>query len=227
MARRCFGYGRWDAPFCFIGPEQGMNNDPKEDDFRLQAWWENGRNELDDAVEYHQRLDSLPLRPPKLNKKGKRMDDWFGEKPNVQLTWARLIHFLHGFSPEHRMSHREFQKSFWGRSNGEICLIELGGVASHKQSSGEQTTAYLPMRLERIKSMLSTQRFVLLYGSTPACNKGWQFLTRDAVSLEGETIKRLANTLFVRSAEHPTGNHQSYDKWFRFGEHVSSYQSAL
>ncbi len=227
MARRCFGYGRWDAPFCFIGPEQGMNNDPKEDDFRLQVWWENGRNELDDAVEYHQRLDSLPLRSPKLNKKGKRKDDWFGEKPNVQSTWARLIHFLYGFSPEHKMGHREFQRRFWGRSNGEVCLIELCGLASHKQSDGKLAETHLASRLKRIKSMLGSQRFVLLYGSTQTCDTAWQFMTKDAISLDGDRIKRLGHTLYVRSTEHPTGNHQSYDKWFRFGEQVRRYQRAL
>jgi len=27
MAEQLFGYGRWDAPFWFIGPEAGMGQD--------------------------------------------------------------------------------------------------------------------------------------------------------------------------------------------------------
>jgi hypothetical protein len=31
MAQNCFGYGRWDAPYWFIGPEQGKGNDEPDD----------------------------------------------------------------------------------------------------------------------------------------------------------------------------------------------------
>jgi hypothetical protein len=27
MARECYGYGRWAAPYWFIGPEQGQGHD--------------------------------------------------------------------------------------------------------------------------------------------------------------------------------------------------------
>lgn len=31
MAKRSFGYGRWEAPYWFIGPEQGMGpQNPKK-----------------------------------------------------------------------------------------------------------------------------------------------------------------------------------------------------
>jgi len=30
MAEHFFGYGRWDAPFWFIGPEAGMGKDGKD-----------------------------------------------------------------------------------------------------------------------------------------------------------------------------------------------------
>jgi hypothetical protein len=54
MARRCYGYGRWDAPYWFIGPEQGMapdeNNDLKP---RVKAWLDLGGQEVSDCREFH------------------------------------------------------------------------------------------------------------------------------------------------------------------------------
>ena len=39
MAEDFYGYGRWEAPFCFIGPEAGMGNDGKDN---LAARYQHG-----------------------------------------------------------------------------------------------------------------------------------------------------------------------------------------
>ena len=53
MALRSFGYGRWEAPYWFIGPEQGMG-DPAYDSLlvRVKAWRELGACELCDCREF-------------------------------------------------------------------------------------------------------------------------------------------------------------------------------
>ena len=130
MAKHRFGYGRWDAPFWFIGPEQGMSDDPDEMAFRCKAWWNCGKFlELDDCIDFHRRLENL--RPPKRNKKEKRIDDWHGETPNTQKTWSRLIQFLIGFGAHGVTDHIEYQKHHWGTHAGQTCVAELSGLAAH------------------------------------------------------------------------------------------------
>src|SRR5205823_14350276 len=57
MARDFFGYGRWDAPFWFIGPEQGQKRQESNDlGARCRIWQEMGSPEVLDIYEYHCRL---------------------------------------------------------------------------------------------------------------------------------------------------------------------------
>jgi hypothetical protein len=57
MAHQSFGYGRWAAPYWFIGPEQGRtpseNNDLKP---RVEAWRYLGGGELIDCHAFHDRI---------------------------------------------------------------------------------------------------------------------------------------------------------------------------
>jgi hypothetical protein len=39
MALRSFGYGRWDAPYWFIGPEQGQGRGEENDSEKLRFGW--------------------------------------------------------------------------------------------------------------------------------------------------------------------------------------------
>lgn len=55
MARRCYGYGRWDAPYWFIGPEQGQSQDTHDDLMsRVGAWLNFGGAELCDCQTFHE-----------------------------------------------------------------------------------------------------------------------------------------------------------------------------
>jgi hypothetical protein len=57
MAGRCYGYGRWDAPYWFIGQEQGMARDEKNNlKPRVEAWLYLGGCELSDCREFHERI---------------------------------------------------------------------------------------------------------------------------------------------------------------------------
>jgi hypothetical protein len=125
MARNWYGYGRWDAPFWFIGPEPGM--DPKENNElwpRYLAWMNLGGGELVDAKEHHF---------------GFGFYDWHCEIPPArpQSTWSRLIRLLlscrNGRSPDPDEV-LAYQKQFWGMRNGETCVIELCSLAANKLS---------------------------------------------------------------------------------------------
>jgi hypothetical protein len=103
MARTCYGYGCWNAPFWFLGPEQGMapseNNDLKR---RIEAWRHFGSRELDDCREFHFRI-------------GERR--WHGENAILQPTWKKLLLTLMGFlgRPTDEQSRLNYQRDEWGR----------------------------------------------------------------------------------------------------------------
>jgi hypothetical protein len=53
MARGFYGYGRWDAPYWFIGPEPGMGpNQPASNAPLLNAWLKSGKCDLCDCYEF-------------------------------------------------------------------------------------------------------------------------------------------------------------------------------
>jgi hypothetical protein len=54
MAEHFYGYGRWDAPFWFIGPEAAMDNDGIDSiSARFQSWEKLGGSAIVDCVEHH------------------------------------------------------------------------------------------------------------------------------------------------------------------------------
>lgn len=228
MAQRCFGYGRWDAPYWFIGPEQGMSKDSRELTFRCHAWSERDRPELDDCMAYHDLLNTL--RSPRLSKWGKRDDDWHGEKPNTQRTWARLIQFLIGFGVV--TDHLTYQIKEWGSATGDTCVIELSGLSAHNSREKRERGKYLEQRIARMSQELNgSQEFVLLYGRTPECDTAWETLSLGAQQVgsgpRGETISRRGKTLYLRANFHPTGNGQPYEKWKEFGQEVKRLQAVV
>ena len=116
MARRCYGYGCWDAPYWFIGPEQGQgraeNNDLRR---RVEAWLHFGGGELSDCRDFHDRIGEK---------------SWHCNKPKLQQTWRPLMLLLATFleRPADNESLRTYQRDKWGTLSGETCVIELSGL---------------------------------------------------------------------------------------------------
>jgi hypothetical protein len=54
MARQCYGYGRWSAPYWFIGLEEGQDPIGKDLTLRLQAMRDLGKDGLSDCRTFHQ-----------------------------------------------------------------------------------------------------------------------------------------------------------------------------
>jgi hypothetical protein len=162
MALHCFGYGRWKAPYWFIGPEQGMASD-EDVRRRVEAWRHLGENELDDCREFHERIDEMR---------------WHGENAIIQKTWKQLILLLHVFLGEDADNdcRRDYQRKEWGMLTGKTCVIELSGLPAHSyQDSKKQKRAlFEPGEFERIrtrrievlrKRMLSSRpELVAMYG---------------------------------------------------------------
>jgi hypothetical protein len=112
MARRSYGYGRWDAPYWFIGPEQGKGQaESSGNSQRVNAWQKLGQNELCDCLDFHAQISDM---------------SWHRGRPSLQPTWRPLILLLKTFlnQPSDIESLREYQRDRWGRvKGGETCWL--------------------------------------------------------------------------------------------------------
>jgi len=80
MAEHFFGYGRWDAPFWFIGPEAGMGK--------------NGRDSLVARYESWKQLGFAPIFDCAAHHRGFGFTEWHKPHPPPQPTWRQLIRLL-------------------------------------------------------------------------------------------------------------------------------------
>ncbi len=147
MACGCYGYGRWDAPYWFLGPEQGNSRD-EDIHRRVKAWCELGRTELNDCREFHEHKHIRDTR-------------WHGEKPKLQKTWKQLMLFLMAFhgklldlrNPKDKAILCIYQRDKWGRLDGETCVIELSGLPAHSYTASKKQKLDLfePGQFDRIR----------------------------------------------------------------------------
>lgn len=113
-----FGFGRWEAPYWFIGPEPGGDNNS----LRAKKWITDfGMNELVDCKDFHLAINETK---------------WYQEKPLLQPTWRRLMVLLVAFKsvPLNQDELRSYQCAHWGRRDlkackDETCVIDLTGLS--------------------------------------------------------------------------------------------------
>jgi hypothetical protein len=188
MARRCYGYGRWDAPHWFIGPEPGQaldeNNDLKP---RAAAYRDLGKDGLSDCRDFHDRIDETR---------------WHRERPRLQPTWRRLILLLMTFldQPWDKDSIRNYQRDEWGRLNSETCVIELSGLPANSFTVRRDRELF---RLERIgglrqKMCSHKPRLVVMYGLRQ--KKYWEQIAGGGFG--SDSIQSLESTI-IALTRHP------------------------
>ena len=169
MARSNYGYGRWDAPYWFIGPEQGMGAHENEDlNLRVKAWVDLGRKELNDCREFHRCIHEMR---------------W---QSKHQSTWRPLILAMMTFldRPTDKDSRLDYQRRRWGTLDGETCIIELSGLASPSMKDSKDTSRFLPERIETISRRMRDHRpkFVLMYGREQ--KSSWNAIARSFAGSE-------------------------------------------
>ncbi|MGB9415107.1 MAG: hypothetical protein WCB58_02250, partial [Acidobacteriaceae bacterium] len=146
MARLRFGYGRWDAPYWFIGPEEGMDaaEDPKT---RLNAWRVLGSTELCDCREFHNLIGQSA---------------YFAAKPKPVKVWKAMITVLLNCKGDSAAEQQiaDYQRDRWGRLAGEVCVAELSGLAANNMEEGKQQLRNLftepeikKLRQDRVKTI--------------------------------------------------------------------------
>jgi hypothetical protein len=130
-ARRWFGYGRWAAPYWFVGMEPGGTDEHAS----YESWHGLGGHSLIDCREHHE--DS--------NRRAKRtVTRWHHPVPPVQKTWGPLIQIVLAF--EGRASKRDdiatYQRDHWGRTSGNTAVLEISALHAPNttsRSSGRST----------------------------------------------------------------------------------------
>jgi hypothetical protein len=213
MARQFFGFGRWGAPFWFIGPEPGKG--PTELDgnaARIREWVRLGRPELCDCEEFHLAIGEL---------------HWHRQRPRLQRTWRSLMLFLmaaqgKAFDNE---SPRTYQRRHWGKADGETCVIELSGVASKKLTAPIDGQPFLKERIAIIRERLVLHKpaLVVLYGVSRL--KAFEEITGCFLRRDG--VNRRGDTLFVFTG-HPVAHGRKDTDWATLAQSVrSSFSGAL
>ncbi len=203
MAHCCFGYGHWAAPYWFIGPEQGQALGENNDLARWRdAWLRCGAGELSDCREFHSQV---------------RILKWHQEKPALQSTWRPLMLFLMTFlnRPRDNETLRTYQRSQWGSSDGETCVIELCGLPANNLKVTRDRETFRQDRIAIIQERIRQfePRVVVMYGKSQWDD--WQKIAQQ--HFPPDNVLKCGTTIFVRTP-HPTAHGVRKCYWTDLGE---------
>ncbi|WP_143541668.1 hypothetical protein [Rhodoferax fermentans] len=184
-----YGYGNLQAPYWFIGMEEGCGPSWENDVIpRFKIWESRGRKMIDDAREYH---FDLGIR-----------EFWeapTGRQVKVQRTWRRLLETLLCAKGQEVSEEnvRQLQANAFAMEGSDTCLLELLPLPSSSIKSFDyvrlenQDHAYfasrskyrryvLANRIPKIRELVLTHRprHVVLYGTT--YRKYWGQLVNSA-----------------------------------------------
>jgi hypothetical protein len=196
MARNFFGYGRWSAPYWFIGLEPGGsgNNERAEAFKKLQI------DNLCDCKSFHLEIG---------------VKDWHGTNAKEQRTWRRLIMLLTSFCGVQQIS-LDYQREKWGIGDGETCVIELSGLAAKGLQIKVDRKKYLEERISTIRQKLreNAPKLVVMYGLTG--KKHFEEVA-GCTLVHGGVVEH-QDTLFIL-ADHPVRQRMGNtdDAWRRMG----------
>jgi hypothetical protein len=202
-AREWFGYGRWSAPYWFVGMEPGGDDHPE----LYTAWEAAGAGRLIDAAEHEVEWN---LRVP-----ARLQMHHFASKPTIQKgTWQPLIHIVLGFSAEDGDAHA-YQRDRLGRIDGDMALIELCSVAAKNLAVPSDRDRFMPERIAFIRRRLASNpvEIAVFYGTTYRDKyelvAGGQF-DADGLRWRGATLCALIT--------HPSRPTRTYAFWREYGE---------
>lgn len=158
-ARSWFGYGRWEAPYWFVGMEPGGDDDHAS----YESWQGLGSHALIDCREHHE--DSN-------RRAGRIVTSWHRASPTppVQTTWGPLIQLVLSF--EDRASERAdvaaYQRDSWGRLAGDTTVLEISALHAANTGVDVERTLHRSERLAELKRQLASNQptFAVFYGTT-------------------------------------------------------------
>lgn len=117
-----YGYGNLNAPFWFIGMEEGGGSSVREINTRIETWRNRGSKEVEDLFEYHCAIG---------------ITQFFGRKAKLQTTWNKIIRVVLSAQEQNVDTDkvRDYQNRLLARKNGETCILELLPLPSPNSTS--------------------------------------------------------------------------------------------
>jgi hypothetical protein len=217
LSQRCFGFGKWCAPFWFIGPEQGLGRREPEDnlDKRYECFTKLESDGLCDLKEFH-----LCIGQPYYFSKVAGKRDLV-----LQLTWRRMILTLLSYKGVEDISRpliRAYQSKSWGRKDGETCVVELSGLPARNLSVVVDRETHRPARLSELYTKIEEHKptFVVVYGKSQ--HKHWRaFRTAQGASPFSFEVPQIGHTKIV-FAPQPTAPGQTDSEWIQLGRTLRS-----
>jgi hypothetical protein len=204
MTEHFYGYGRWDAPFWFIGPEPGGTKDGDCLEKRYDSWKQLGFKPVIDCAAHHY---------------GFEVTKWHQTHPPTQTTWRQLIRLLLSYKgmPTDIETIRAYQRDNWGSSVGETCVIELSGLASPNMRTPLDRTTFLSRRIECIRQEVrsNSPEFILMYGKRQRVE--WENIAGGDFDIQG--FRRLDSSLAV-VAPHPVSHGTGNEFWEGLGRRL-------
>jgi hypothetical protein len=229
-ARDWYGYGRWDAPYWFIGPEPGRAKAEEQSlEDRCAAWLRlcNGNpreGALVDAFRHHKEFGRLELFETAAGKK----------RVPTQATWRQLIRLLFAFQGRPDAADNDaiadYQSTKWGRANGETCVAELSALAMNSLSLKQDLRErFRSERLARLRSEIDRNhpKFVVMYGGGASTFPSWIDVAGFESATAGFTVEDIAGlpasfgrrdgTIFVVT-RHPVSHGTTDRYWSGIGQ---------
>jgi hypothetical protein len=217
MARHRYGYGRWNAPYWYLGLEEGMDRGESDDrSERIAAWRSLGGRELDDCQKFHDRIFELM----------KKKNGLHGDDANVQRTWRRLLISLMAFSggPSDEASLLGYQRKEWGCHSGETCLVELSGLAARSVNEDVPHDLFQEERIEFISAKINERHpaFVIMYGKRS--HRAYRKIAEKsrAVRIEGSPFAEFlkCGSTILALTPHPVSWGPTVEDWKELGRSI-------
>lgn len=204
--RISFGYGSWEAPYWFIGPEQGMG-DPSYDSLqvRVQAWRQLGGGELCDCREFHRLIGE---------------QRWHRERRRpLQQTWRPLLLLLATVlnRPTENAALRLYQRDRWGMLVGETCVIELSGLAASSLKVPRDRVSFREDRISVIRERIRQYKPTLVVMYRTRDLPAWEAIAGQPFPRKGILI--LGPTVLV-TTHHPRAHGPTNEYWTRMGRRL-------
>jgi hypothetical protein len=205
MGRRSFGFGRWTAPYWFLGPEPGQSREEHNDlTRRAEAWRYLGELDLMDCRKFHEQI---------------KRDELSRERPRLQQTWRPLMLLLMTFlgAPSEPNDLRNYQRDRWGALDGDTCVIELSGLSANSFKVERDRKLFREERIGVIRAKMFEYKpkFAVMYGKG---NKhDWEAITERP--FPSENVLRVGSTI-VAFMPHPTSHGSTNKEWIEIGERL-------
>ncbi len=222
-----YGYGTYNAPYWFIGMEEGGGNTFEEINARLEAWRRRGRREAEDLRSFHEAFG---------------MVNFFQGAAVLQSTWNKLIRVVLSATgrPVTTELVREYQQEQLGSAGGETCLLELLPLPSptigaalfakllqllNFPTQEQYKQHYMPLRAAHIAQRIEEYRpcVVMFYGVAKEFRQCWDSIAGAppwVVDANGVAWAQKDGTLFVIT-KHPVARGLRSDDFEAVGRMIT------